>query len=55
MARWEYFVEAFEVAAIKHFSEVLDELGTDGWELVAVSVLGRNPVYERLYFKRRID
>jgi hypothetical protein len=44
--RWEYYVETLRSTDINTLKSYLDDIGEDGWELVAV----RNEFY---YFKRQ--
>jgi len=59
MKKWEYKVVVFKEPISDNHIEMLDNLGKEGWELVAVVPIGRGGFGEmsssRFYFKREIN
>lgn len=56
MKKWQYRYEVFEEKGNGQFQEYLNQLGMEGWELVAVqSDYNRVFIYHSLVFKRPIE
>jgi hypothetical protein len=58
MKKWEYKIIVFKEPISDNHLEMLDKLGGEGWELVAIVPVGRGAFGEtscsRFYFKREI-
>ncbi len=59
MKKWEYKLIIFKEPIAENHLEMLDGLGTDGWELISVVSVGRGGFGQtsssRFYFKREIE
>lgn len=54
--KWEYkILERNNNTDVNHLKIILEDLGDDGWELVAVSKDPTSNDYQRYFFKRPRD